>query len=538
MNNIQTGGLDNLLRIPTFKYTTDKKRILLIESIYPHADVLLNTVRDIPWSSYHYNGPVEVRNMTTHELFEYTTTTTSKLNYYFTGGTAYEILNNRYQNVDLHKYTDPTGDVDVAVHSPLVAPPDQSVPNRYEYGLYYYKTPENTEVSSFYRHLTEWLFNNVYNSLSTYKRHFDDMFPTLVDFELSTDYHDIPEGKDTVKQGFQSAVLGKMKLVGFSSGSMYKVQVICKAVDSVSGLSATDHVLEIIIPLPEAADEFNPMGEAATKHPFTVISFSSSLNTHRRRNSSPRIIFPSNSKSKSRSKSRSSSMVVEARQSSPEIDNTYQIQLFSTYNIQPYTAMIEDNIKAYIFRSSTEYSKLHGILPHKYINHVARILYLYELMYHNPSAKTENLIPRFITNKKLGVLSFFYYKYVYKKQSTTTSSDYNGELIKIKIKIPIGMFLNAYQKMLKPEPRYRFLSQRYPTYFNKNASDHEMETNHSNFLKYLFDPHYATRTHSKVTYKAPSKTLKGSSSKTMKLGGKRRHKKNKSKKKILYSLYP
>ena len=536
MNNSQTGGLDNLLRIPTFKYTTDKKRILLIESIYPYADVLVNTVRDIPWSSYHYNGPVEVRNMATNELYEYTSTTTTKLNYYFTGGTAYEILNNRYQNVDLHKYTDPTGDVDVAVHSPLVAPPDKSVPNRYDYGLYYYKTPENTEVSSFYRHLTEWLFDNVYKSLSSYKNHFDEMFPALVDFDLSTDYDDIPEGHDTVEQGFQSAVVGKMKLVGFSSGAMYKVQVICKVVDPETGLSATDHVLELIIPLPEAGDEFNPMGEAATKHPFTVISFSSSLNTHRRKNSSPRIIFPSksktrsrsrsrsNSKSRSRTKSRTSSMDVEARQSSTEFDTTHKIQLYSTYNIQPYTSMIEDNIKAYKFRSSNEYSKLHGILPHKYINHVARILYLYELMYHNPSAKTENIIPRFVSNKKLEVLSFFYYKYVYKKQPTSTSSEYEGELVKIKIKIPIGMFLNAYQKILKSEPRYKFLNQRYPNYFNNKATDHEMETNHSNFLKYLFDPYYAARTYSKVTYKAPSRMSKGGNSKTIKLGGKRRYK--------------
>jgi hypothetical protein len=207
-------------------------------------------------------------------------------------------------------------------------------------------------------------------------------------------------------------------------------------------------------------------------------------------------------------------MVVEPRESLTELDNTY--------NVQRYPALVSDNVSAYLERSDTKYLNSYKNVSHKYINHVARLFYLYELIYQYPSLKTEALTPvQTVTAlRDTPLREFFYYKYVYNNTRDPT------RLKKIGIKIPIQMLLNAYQKILKSDQVFNRFVTRNPEFYNKNASEEEMEYNHDRFLKLLFDPNLlVTRsqpklkyTHPKVTYKAPSKPSKHS--KTRKIGGK------------------
>jgi hypothetical protein len=192
-----------------------------------------------------------------------------------------------------------------------------------------------------------------------------------------------------------------------------------------------------------------------------------------------------------------------------------------TYNVQRYPALVSDNISAYLERSDTKYLNAYKNVSHKYINHVARLFYLYELIYQYPSLKTESLTPiQTVTALKTNPLrEFFYYKYVFNNTKDPT------HLKRIGIKIPVQMVLNAYQKILKSEQQFgRFIAKN-PEWYNKNATVEEMENNHDKFLKLLFDPDvYVTRsepklkyTHPRTTYKAPSKPSKHS--KTRKIGG-------------------
>ena len=213
-------------------------------------------------------------------------------------------------------------------------------------------------------------------------------------------------------------------------------------------------------------------------------------------------------------------MVVEPRQSLSELSEPPPV-LESTYNIQRYSGLVVDNISAYLERSDTRYLNAYKNVSHKYINHVARLFYLYELMYQYPSLKSESLTPiqSMADFKSNPLREFFYYKYVYNNSRDTT------RLRKIGIKIPIQMLLNAYQKILKTDAVFNRFIIRNPEFYNKNATLEEMENNHDRFLTLLFDPNVSvTRSEPKlkyrqpkVTYKAPSKPNKHS--KTRKIGG-------------------
>ena len=57
--NIQKGGVDPLLKVPTFKYTTSIDRQRFINAIYPYSVYILDTLNEIDFSSYSCSGPCE-----------------------------------------------------------------------------------------------------------------------------------------------------------------------------------------------------------------------------------------------------------------------------------------------------------------------------------------------------------------------------------------------------------------------------------------------------------------------------------------------
>ena len=67
----QKGGLEPLIKVPTnkdFKYTLNQDRKLWIRAIYPYIDIFLQSIREIPFQTYSYDGIAYVKNTETDKI--------------------------------------------------------------------------------------------------------------------------------------------------------------------------------------------------------------------------------------------------------------------------------------------------------------------------------------------------------------------------------------------------------------------------------------------------------------------------------------
>lgn len=348
----QKGGLEPLIKVPTnkdFKYTLDQNRKLWIRAIYPYIDVFLQSIREIPFQTYSYDGIAYVKNIETDIIETHSCNTQTLPIYYFSGGTVYELLNKKYQNVDLYSFCDPTGDIDVSLFPPKIT--------EYYDGYTVFLNEENI-MNPFYRDFIEWSFDKITENISKNGKNLDEMFPTAVPFDIE-EYNEIEDKYKTTELGYKTVKIGNLYIVSFldETRTMFKIQIVCKIEENM--ISVIDHIVEIIIPLPEN-DYLNSPASDSYKINYDIIEFS---------------------------------------------DN-------NKYNIQPLQNLINDNINAYIERKeSYEYEKY----IHKVINHVARLFYLYELFYKNDElfrSKILNLL--FITkqNENKIMPDFLYYNIV------------------------------------------------------------------------------------------------------------------------------
>ena len=423
--NLIRGGLKPLLKAPRFKYTFNVERKVWIKNLYPYADVFLEVVRDIGWNQYKYDGIGEYKVYGKNSYVEIAcksgTTAAPNPVCYFAGGCVYELLNKRYTNVNLHKYCDVTGDVDVALYPPgLTDYPDGS--------LLFLKAGE--EITSFYRHFTNWTFKHVVKNLNKYAAQFDKMFPNMVNFDID-EYHDIPDQYKLDKFGYQTEQVDKCRVVAFlnSDATMFKIQVVIKIQDG--SVSVIDHALEIIIPVTtdENAPEFIP----------SVDGYKKSANDYNT------IKFP-----------------------------------HTTYNVQKWSGLIFDNVNAYIERKPAFSSSNYKDVIHKPINHIARLFYLYELFYRNRELMTSNpknvppVLFLFGTREKEfkdKTNDFLYYKIVNNRFVKTT--------------VPVKKFLHAYFELILMDPySYNMFSRTHPKFFDTSLDSKRM---HHDFINELFN---------------------------------------------------
>jgi hypothetical protein len=171
------GGLEPLnksLKDSDFKYTLDNDRINWVKEFYPYSDYFINSIREIPWNEYTYNGLCEytkmrfdnkTRNSEKDVDEERDIKTEKPPTYVFAGGCVYEILKNKYKNVDLYDYCDPTGDIDVNVYPPKLPSFDEEEDG--EPNVYFRLINDN--VNSFYRDFLEWLFNNLVENINKFE---------------------------------------------------------------------------------------------------------------------------------------------------------------------------------------------------------------------------------------------------------------------------------------------------------------------------------------------------------------------------------
>lgn len=477
----QLGGIDPLDKVPNFKYTFNEPRKLLIGTIYPYAGYFLDLVTKIPFDSYVYNGANDLffeKNVSSSSsLFdkkekEYEIKTINCRNvgtphYNLFGGCVYEILNKKYKNIDLHRYCDATSDIDVEVYPPKLQCDEPIEP-------YLFFLNRNKEINHFYENFSSWIFNQMKTNLLKIKSIIEKISPSIVDFDIN-DYDDIPKSNKNINLGYKVEKIGNYYLVAFLDDdiNMFKIQIVCKVIEN--DISVVDHIVEIIIPLRESSESFDPISDAYKL---------------------------------------------------PQINKL--LIAGQTYNLENYDALFSSNVKAYLFRKGNygDSNEKDGI--HKAINHIARILYLYELFYLNIDidefkSKLTKLPILFLYSMKPNEQSILkelnYYKIV--------DSSFN------KIKIDTRYLLNCYILLIKKnEFAFNNFTNNIGNYTNINGHEYfkqmsleDEKTIHYNFIQRLFNEDLFVSTNGLLTFDTVGgKKLKRKTKK------KRKNKRNSTKK--------
>jgi hypothetical protein len=406
------GGLEPLTKVPIFKYTSNEKRKLFIGNLYPYAEYFINGVNSIPFDSYSYDGKSEYFNMEDGTQIVHSCSSSSSPLSFFTGGVVYELLSKKFTNVKIHDYCDATGDIDVALFPPKITSKD-------DYDMFFLNT--DGKINSFYRDFTKWTFEKLVEQMKSIQ--IINRIEHLIKFEIE-EYEDIPPKHKTADLGYNIQKIGKCYVVAFlnEDKSMFKFQVVCKIEDS--HVNVIDHVVEIILPLPEDNIEFSP---AADSYKQPVV-------------------------------------------------NTIELKN-QTFHHQKYNSLIDDNVNAYIERKNAYGEPNESQVVHKSINHVARLFYLFELIYQNPDAFELDKLTALLflygmrdnTKKELPFLH--YYKRI------------NGKITNIKV--DTKFFLNAYFEIIRKNTyAYNTFKRTNPDYFMDDVDHAKL---HARFLTELFN---------------------------------------------------
>jgi len=368
------GGFRNFIEDNDFKYTLNEKRKVWVKNMYPNLNILLNTIQNVHWNEYEYNGDAvisfnvndkneEPKDPLNIEQVVPVSSEKETLDYILFGGICYEILSDVYQNVKLSTFIDPTGDIDVQTRIPSIEKNTEILKiteeintNKEKYGLLsddsiYPKIKLITidkKINPYYKHLLDWIFDNLKQELD--KLDINKLFPNAVDFDiLDEDYDEIPEAHRTSDLGFRHEKIGNANFVGFITDiasdesiekidqpeTMVKVQLIFK-IES-EGFVIVDHVLEIIF--------------------TTRTGLIQGIDSY--------------------SKYIKSSIEIEI----PGTNNVFQIENLGN--------LTQGNISAYKLRVlSVENNDMDN--AHKAFNHIGRIFYLFDIIKHNKKDKLIN----------------------------------------------------------------------------------------------------------------------------------------------------
>lgn len=240
------------------KYTFDKKRIMESRVFYPYLFEFAKILGKIDWTEYLYEGDVHLacesrdKNITydNEYVIHRLNSVPKKLSYYVFGGAVYELLNNNYKKVvNLHKFTDKTGDLDILLSFPFF---DNSViqekleesnpkilgefKNMHRDGVYFYIPffVRDGGMNPCYFHCAKWVLDKMANVI----REDNISVKEAVDFDI-TDYI------TSYQKLHYSEVLNKMHLIIISESTMLKIQIVVKI--SQDGIESIDHVLEFVM---------------------------------------------------------------------------------------------------------------------------------------------------------------------------------------------------------------------------------------------------------------------------------------------------
>ena len=358
------GGMKLNLLTTDFKYIQDPTRIMWSQSVVKNMQKIVDLIANIPYRNFSYDGPIyylikiyklpdaeddteaEADIDTTDNLLEkfYEKIDSRELgdfshdviDYNFFGGIVFELLNDTFPNVNLHKYVDPTSDIDVSItlNGDLFAKSNEIIhrklathsESRLEQTLVYEDESKILKLNPFYKSISEFIHTHLLNNLHTLGLNFKNSVP----FE-DTEYYAISHLVKNDNMGYKVDVIEgtNAKLFTFidDNYNTIRIQLVLKMIEG--NLSIIDHFFEFLI----------------------------------------------------------TSSVFASKQKYLKIMNNNNYQL-SSLNILFY-----DNLEAYVKR---QYFPIQPIaeLRHKGLNHIFRIIYLLDLFKHNPSFY--NTIPRLV----------------------------------------------------------------------------------------------------------------------------------------------
>jgi hypothetical protein len=168
MPGYQKGGtLEPVQITPPFKYTTNEARKTWTRMIYPYAPYFFNLLREIPWTTF------------TCETDEYTVQCIPETPYSIFGGSSFELLNREYKNMipqdkKLHNFVDPTGDIDVYIHTLQYTPKDETNIN---HDIDFIKDGDWNPCADTF---TRWLLDHIVKYFKKLEHYFDTWFPDAV----------------------------------------------------------------------------------------------------------------------------------------------------------------------------------------------------------------------------------------------------------------------------------------------------------------------------------------------------------------------
>lgn len=379
------GGIRNLLRDVDFKYIEDPTRIIWSKSVIQNVQKIVDFVATIPYNNFRYDGDIyflikkdietktetdididtelnyetvgytkinvqeefqyiideyqeKVIGMTEKEIYELNRRVMNPekikerfkkniMSYNFFGGITYELLNDRYKNVNLYNYVDPTSDIDVLLlmndefvnhfknkiqqrNSNLII--DNTLVYKDEHGM--------LMMNDFPKSVANYIYNYLLDNLNTLNLHFENSVP----FDDS-EYYAINNLVRSDNLGFRSNEIGETnaRLISYFDDDFltFRIQLVLKM--QIQEKEIVDHFFEFLI-------NFD--------HTFSETAIGLQL------------------------------MRIPIR------DKMYQISSLST--------LFYDNLNAYKKRESLIISNITEA-RHKGLNHVCRTIYLLDLIKNN-----------------------------------------------------------------------------------------------------------------------------------------------------------
>jgi hypothetical protein len=287
------------------------------------------------------------------------------ISYNFFGGIVYELLNDCYPNVNLHKYADPTSDIDVLVLSNIdiinyfisktkinlieYANKDKEynfTDDRVVYSSEMTLTYQNENgilmINPYTKNVGDFIYDYLLNNLNRLNLHFDNSIPFQDD-----EYYSISDGARNVDLGYRSNVIEgtNARLISYIDDNLetFRIQFVLKM--QIGEMSIVDHFFEFLI----------------GKHKFIE-----------------------NDKS--------------AYMMKLSINN-------NTYQTSPLNTLFDDNLDAYNKRKNLIIGNVQET-RHKGINHVCRIIYLLDLIKNNDNIFNEVVFrPNYSNLLKTAIIS-------------------------------------------------------------------------------------------------------------------------------------
>lgn len=286
---IQTyGGIKTSLKEIDFKYIQDQTRIMWSRSVIKNMKKIVNVISSIHYEDFTYEGPYyfkiikvndllarqmeneyNVSNVTIEEFHGYESVNVTKehndkfrknfIKYNFFGGITFELLNDRYSEVNLHKYLDPTSDIDVQISlnnvffvnlETIVA---EKITREYDQSIYVYHSDKTLvyndengvlKINPFHNEITNFIYENLLINLNK----LDLIFENSVPFE-DDEYSEIDSQVKNDNLLYKSNTIGKSnaKLFSYIDGNLktIRIQLVLKIKNR--NLEIVDHFFEFLI---------------------------------------------------------------------------------------------------------------------------------------------------------------------------------------------------------------------------------------------------------------------------------------------------